>query len=540
MLKINKIFLSNKINFESVFVSMLFVGLVVLLYYYNLDRAIVKGTDTAGFIDLINSVVQDGSMVSSAFGSFYSIWPFLSISPTEYCAADFIGMHDGVSFSIWHPYLIVYLLSAISFITGLSPADISAIVNAVNIAGAMVVIYAYLRYQNVGILNASLFIGTILLFQPWIGNISGQYYYDRLLLLPGLVLVLIIRGGWIRDWRGTYVALLCLLLCISISERGALLSSGFVIGSWILEGRSRWCRKGLLYLVAGVFGLIYVFLYAKYFQDSLYYSSMSITQIWQNLKSALLPSGHLSESTLKWFLIFVPYLILSFVILRNGLLAIMVIAPNFMVTVGGAEKIGFMTHYHAGYLPIIIALSAVGYATLINSRLQLKYDLKSSNIGLMSKFLPITILLYNIGTMVLYKGDGYSDYHKKILPNTSDRNVIKQRGRFLKEFVSHVPSTSRVSSPEWFMPALVLNGNRLIDYMPIGVGGDEYVIAEYVLGKKTPLIPSYLSDEKKNVISKCVQDRLDSSYTTEKKGQNNGMEYIIFKKINESVRMYDE
>ena len=69
---------------------------------------------------------------------------------------------------------------------------------------------------------------------------------------------------------------------------------------------------------------------------------------------------------------------LSFVNWRFGILALASMLPNLMVTVGGAEKTGFTTHYHAGYIPFLVGFAAVGYSSLIN-KIRIRFSAEGTN-----------------------------------------------------------------------------------------------------------------------------------------------------------------
>jgi hypothetical protein len=516
------------------------------LYYYYIERYYTQAGDSAGFVDLVRVVAETGGMVSAIFSSAYSIFPLLASGSESYCQSELVNHFEHISFTEWHPYLIAYLIALPVKLFGIGSLQVSSFVNALNVVGALSVIWLYLRVNNVNRLSAISFMLALSIFPVWGEAIDGQFYFDRLYALPCIILILFIvnnKAG--RQGASLPLTLVLFLLCLSISERTALLTSIYFLMVWLLQYHKLLDRRNLLNLGLAIVGLIYVFAYMRYFQNSLYYNSISLAQAIENIKQSLLPEGRLFYPTMKWLIVLFPMLLLCSVVPKNLFIVLALITPNLLVSVGGAEKTGFSTHYHAGYLPFIIAYAAIGFAkaTEVISRSldrHKKYTLLGFDLNWLHQIVSIVILFSIIAIGATWTPAGFdaaSTRHlfatyESIFVNNNARHVLASRGAALRETASVVPGFSGVSAPEFVMPALVSNGNAAVDYFPIGLGYRPYIIVHYSNPSKDdePDIFSFLDSKEKHKISQCVQYRLDELYDKVRKINLDGASYIVYRK----------
>lgn len=545
MLKENKLAINEYVAIP-LLLSFFFV-VVYFLYRYNLSQFFVLGTDSAGFVHLIKAVAESGEMVSPVFSSFYSAIPLLSASPEAYCGSSFRGLYETTNFSTWHPYLISYLMAIPVRFGGVEALQVAAFANALNVGGALAVIWWFLRGKGIRAGASLAFVGAVLLFPAWSGTVTGQFYYDRLYILPCLALVLFGLEGNIE--RSRWKVLLTLVLftaCVLVSERAAMLSSMLLLGNWVLQGSRRFQKANLLLLVCGLLGAAYFIVYMKFVQNSLYYSGVSPSTIWGNIEASLFPAGHLFWPTMKWLAVIAPMLALAFVVPRNGLIVLAAILPNVIVSVGGAEKTGFTTHYHAGYIPILLGYAAVGYSRLVlqfeNYQAQ-KGDREKGLVYVLGRAGAIGLpglLLAGGAAGVAWTSTGFdadqlreqAGAYGTIVNAKGSRDALVARGSSFRELVQSIPPSAEVVSPEWSMPALVSNGNRVIDYFPIGIGDRPYVIAMYLDNAQSgrPEVPSYLDERSKQEIAACVQDRLSALYDQSSQVTIGGTRYVVYRK----------
>ena len=517
-------------NLEGCVLTIILLLITIVLFVFNEVRFFSLGTDSAGYVDLIRIVAENGTLSSSIFSSFYSIMPLLGVPSDQYCSSPLLSAHRASSFLQWHPYLLSYILAFPVKYFSVAPLDIAALSNAINVTASIALIYWYLKKKGLMTWEALSFIFAITISDYWVGAIVGQFYFDRLFMLPGLILVLFCyeqREGNYYTWLS--ISFAALLSAILISERTAVLAGVVTFGYWFLLREYRFKNQNITLLVFSVISLIYFILFLKFFQNSVYYDRLDWPNIFHNLSISLIPSGSLFKSTMLWFGIVSPMVILAFVNWRYGLLVVGALLPNLLMSVGGAEKTGFATHYHAGYIPFLVGFAAVGYATLINKARQYSF--------VTTDWFNKKVLVVMIPLAVIFSCVGVSNFKESLqayirIPGamTAMDSTVTTKQDFLY-FVKNIPANEWISSPEWTMPSLFALGKTNLDYMPIGLGTNRYVIVNYSLQSNLPIIPSYLDSLAKDKISTCMQDKLDSDYKIKSEKVISGMRYVIYEKL---------
>lgn len=505
------------------------IAMLIIFYRFNMLRFFSLGTDSAGYIDLIRAVSQNGTMVSPIFSSFYSIMPLLATTSDIYCASALASANRVSDFLQWHPYFISYALAVPVKYLGISALEISSFINSFNIVASISLIYLYSRQKGLSIIETVAFVFAVAISDYWVGSLTGQLYYDRLFLFPCLIIILICFQKWHGDYlKWLIICIAAFSIAISISERTALLVSVVTLGYWALLKDHRFDKYNLTLFVLGIAGLVYFFVYIRFFQNSIYYVSINLQTILHNLNLALSPSGVLFDKTITWFTIVSPMLMLSFVNWRFGILALASMLPNLMVTVGGAEKTGFTTHYHAGYIPFLVGFAAVGYSSLIN-KIRIRFSAEGTNFKSLI-FCMLALLAVVTSTTIFsnYK-DSRGQYVAIFGAKDNIQGMVKTKADF-SEFLSNIPADEWLSAPELTMPTLAASGKNNIDYMPIGLGANKYVIASYISPTKHPEITSYLDLNNKQEISECIQKKLDDWYSSKFEKKINGVLYVIYER----------
>lgn len=527
MNKIHKLKIRN--NLETYILTIIFLVLTIILFRFNEVRFFTLATDSAGYVDLIRAVAENGTMVSSIFSSFYSAIPLLAAPSDIYCSSPLLSDHRTSNFLQWHPYLITYALAFPVKYFGITPLEIAAFINAINISASITLIYWYLRKKELMIWETLSFIFAIAITDYWMGSLVGQFYFDRLFILPGLVLVLFCYEKWDGNYRiWLSISLLAMLSSLAISERTALLASVITFGFWLLLKERHFKKQNITLLLFSAIGLIYFMIYMKFFQNSAYYAGVNFSTILHNLNLALSPSGTLFDRTMIWFGIVSPMVILTFINWRYGLLVVVAMMPNLLVSVGGAEKTGFSTHYHAVYIPFLIGFATIGYATLINKVRQHNFLTTTRfNKAILTVLIPAAVILSGIGVSNFKES---LQSYLTIIGVTSAYNSMITKKEDFSNLVDIIPENEWISSPESTMPILAVLGKTNIDYMPIGLGSNRYIIANYNLPSRLPDITSYLDPLTKEQISICIQDKLDNHYKIKLEKIISGSRYVIYEK----------
>jgi len=486
--------------------------LYYIFYKFNINRFPSLHTDSAGYVDLIEGIKNGYGFNSPIFSSFFSYIPYLSLEPQKFCNELFESVHKGSSYLNWHPYLIAYPLAFISWLLKINSIEIASAANSINVIGSIGIIYWYLRFKKMSVLPSLFYCIFLLTSSIWIGMIYGQLYFDRLMLFPGILMVLALAGRCISGRQRIATILGTYFLCMLISERTALIASLVIIGYAFLSGKDENIKNRILFIFLSFIAIFYLYMYKSLYQNNLYYSSITFSSIIGNIKDAFSIETRMSNLTLKWFIILFPFISISIFNKRFFVIVLGVLIPNLMVSVGGAEKTGFLTHYHAVYFPILIGFSTIAF----------------SNLGKFhNKIIPIAISLllisYNIFINIdrddeIYRFNSFLEARRvfnrytDIIPNSKLNKSLSINGNYLNGIASLIPKNSSVSSPEILMPSLVRNGNRYVDYFPIGLGLNDYIVVQKDQKSDTYVVTTYLDYDSSMKIQKCITDIVKDKY----------------------------
>jgi hypothetical protein len=522
-------------NIERVIVVALSMAAIVAAASFLKLMFFTHGIDTAGMVDLVGNIAHGRGMVSSAFSSFYSIWDLLNKPPDIYCQDAFSSLFADANFALWHPYLIAYPMAALTWVPGFDALTVTTLMLATSLIGGLAALYWFLRRQGCAVGPAILFVAVVFLFQPWSGNLAGQFYFDRLFFLPALVLIFTVHER-LTTGRGSWVAIvLSAAACMAISERPAIMCGAFLIAYTVLwHGPAVWrSRDARLLIGLGLCAFVYVGLYAIFVQNSKYYSSFGIRNFLYSIDLVL---GVLRLPSEKMIAVLLPMLILSIFSWRAGLVAVGAIIPNFLITVGGAEKTGFLTHYHSPYLPFVVAAAGLGLLRLDELARRPEGMRKLAGQAALGGVLVAAgayghhLDSANLTRPFAFTATPDQTQFVAVLPTDQWPLIqsIKFRRDFLQRVAAEIPMGASVSSSDWVMPALVDRGIKLVDYAPIGLGARDFVIMEYLGGTSLPVVPSYLAGEDLRSIQRCVEDRVRATYEPIREVKNPGSSFVIF------------
>ena len=267
----------------------------------------------------------------------------------------------------------------------------------------------------------------------WIGGLLGQFYPDRIFILFGF---LICWMAWKHAF--SFALLLLALLTVSINERAALIAGVAVIGcAMSREGVSlRHANTWPWATIAmGICMLAYAYLEKTYGLDNLYYGGGYLPGSMDELTARL--SNQDFRHNIGIFLASNAILILfSFAVPRLALLSLIVMMPNLVGNIGGAEKTGWLTHYHSYYFPILAFAGTVGATRLYAFwQRQLPRSISLANVMASIVFGTSSLLMYKV---VLQHEDGlpfrqaldsarnnFSDWHNGRPTGYAIRNEAK-------------------------------------------------------------------------------------------------------------------
>jgi hypothetical protein len=139
----------------------------------------------------------------------------------------------------------------------------------------------------------------------------------------------------------------------------------------------------------------------------------------------------------------------------------------------------------------------------------------------------------NVSRVFVFDNPGERALPKSLVPGWPNPLLAawSNQGRFFREFVGDIPNGATVSSPEWLMPALVQRPDVALDYAPIGLGKNRYMILIYNSQQSGELrleVPSFRSGDEVAKIRSCIQSGVDAAYDVWKQQEHGGGRYRIY------------
>jgi len=477
-------------------------------------------TDAAGFLELTNRSNVLKPLQSEYFRSANGLGLLLSTVPEKICGLlPQINLGSSSFFSI-HPYLIAFPLSIISWLVPVNAAVLAANLLLMSVIGGLIALVVFMRKLDVPVIGVTIFILAILCYPVLSQSLLGQPYFDRLIFGPGVVLFLLLWWSKYRSvgvWKWICVDSAVLAL---ISERGAALAVLLAVGYLILlHGRQVIVKYELrMILVTGMSVLLYLYVWQTRWQDYWYYGGVSFRSLTGEFKSIFqLPIGEMNQ---VFYLTSIVFVVAALFAGRGLLIVFISFLPNLLLTVGGAELTGFLTHYHQTYLPVVVAAAAVGMCRITNTAVFGHQRLSKTIVAILvgasiffGQAIVSSINFISVGQPNLFKSallvwvpstEGFTDAKSE---SRSRRDQLKEIADIVKSL-----NPSAVSAPEVLMAALFLGGIRDVEYWPVGVGKASVVVAPFRDG--VPVVSPYGHAQASIPnLELCVGQMLDTEYT---------------------------
>ena len=452
-----------------------FIALGILYY--------VQGMDSAGFVDLVARAAQGFGLHSPSFASFYDALPFMFADSVKFCSGEFTHIFASVSFSRWHPYFVASILAMPVHFRLLSALDISKLAISLSEFGLLFLLLLWLRRQRVPLLPAVFFVMTLFAFIPWAQGAFGQFYFDRLFLLSMGGMILLADSYVQRRASAAWALVLLALVIMTISERTTMMLGGFLIAYPLIF--KRWSafrdrRSWLLFALAGLCVLWSAF-FVRTLQNDPTANFYTLPSIFDNLSAFWRPADPRFTRNFKLLAVLAPYILIALFNPRMALIAIGSIVPNFLVDIGGAERLAFLTHYHSTYLPFLAVAAAFGVVAC------------HRRWGHEAWFGPgaalVLCLVFFYNRHIDFKDDGSIfgwtkpqwDYQfAAVFPawKLSPYPGLKEIGSHNVDLVGRLPPGVTVTTQEPFMPALIASG-RAATYLPVGLNQNNYAVIAY-------------------------------------------------------------
>ena len=195
--KINLIIKNNFFEFFIFFLVATFFFSFIFSNYYHFFN---QNGDSAFFVDLIHNVGLENKIYTSTGSSIGLMLKHLTSDPQTYCL---FGEDDALLnndlLKNGHLYLIIFLF-ALFVKLGVNALILSSIIFALNFALIILVIFFYLKKKKIQKLYILIFLTLLFFWLPFSLSWVGQFYFDRLFILPMLILIfLVLTKAGVRD-----------------------------------------------------------------------------------------------------------------------------------------------------------------------------------------------------------------------------------------------------------------------------------------------------------------------------------------------------
>lgn len=410
----------------------------------------------------------------------------------------------------WHTYFILYLFAPFVWLFG-APLVLSFF-TSLSFVGILGLAYATVRKKQGPIPLAILATVLIFIHPAWTGGTTGQIYVDRFFIGLGFLFASVLEFKPDSKWAFFTVGALCMLL----SDRFGLAVGGITIAYLILSWRTL-PPKPLRLVAFGLFAAAFSILIIKlYIQHPQYGGFLSF------------PGFAAIANTNQYFERMTYFMIVNFLLFgvfalfapKFLLIALALMLPNVLGSIGGAEKTSFLTHYHSVYFPIL------AFATV--SGITKAYSWVASNRWRWSIFAIL------VGFIILQAGIRYDAPGARTISDLREMKWGEREwglpfdriGDYLKPGKESVhlgtlraireaiPLGSHVSTPEFGLAWL--DGRADTYYYPHGLDEADYVLVQFeITPEKKPFfkgIVNFLGPEVERAENICLTERIAQQY----------------------------
>jgi len=507
------------------------VTLVILIANGLWFRWHYQGDDASGYADLFSAKLSERSLSNIGFSygnSFYSLTHFLSKSANSFCPDGIPNIYEGKNFFFWHPYLVSI---PTRFLANLFPNPIylTLVLEALSYVFGLYFVYSYVQNSFSNKWKAAAPSILILLSPLVYESILGMPEVDRLFFGLGIWLVLnLFDVNKNKSWSVILVS----LISITLSERATSAVAILMLTSILYEVVNKQIKdKFTLFKFTICLISVFWFIYWKGISLNPDYKSINFSLLFYNFKSIFF--GERTNLGLIFLVGVLPYLIHSLKKPIYVLTAMLVILPNVLISVGGAELTGYHTHYHSIYTPIIIGIWVITtFDSLIPRQIIYRRLVISSVLILISGFIQISsnqLSAFNeiapkYAKKMMAVFNGYSASEEESLRKVWTSKI--QIAKLIGETKSY-----EISAPSELMTSLVYSNQPRISYFPVGIGTDKFVISQINLDSNRPVVNIDGRVKDSESLSECLAINLKKKYVVIKDFEINGQTYRLFRKI---------
>jgi hypothetical protein len=479
----------------------IFCILVALVAVAKVNDLQYQRGDSAIFFQTLENVAHRGKAVSQVFANTQGfIDSHLSIATAQEIADNPLAPPAEKERNMlkFHAYYILYAMAPLAWIAPSNVVNLT--LDAFCYLGMLLLAYILLRRKGLPFAAGGLFCLLIVAHPAWSqGLFYGQFYPDRLFVLAGFAFICAVHS----EKRNRSLLAVCALLCALINERAALMAGLFAV----LYTGVYWNRRNLdpyFKLALGVAMLAYGEFMLKFGLANAEYGSFLPTSLHGAIAEFHDPA--FAQKSLMLAVVSLVFFAFAAFNVRGAIIAAALMAPNFLGNIGGAEKVGWASHYPSYYLPALVWAAMTGYEVAY-SRLTRWGPAAFYAVAL---FAPLFVA--SIGT------DSF--YPIRISPaNISDAFPVKlqrdlafdmspagsQTRSMTASLRDAVPDGSVVTTVEEGMP--LLYHGRTLRLFPVGVDRADYAV--FYFARPRGAQPAYFGVV--NFLGKQELDKINAS-----------------------------
>jgi hypothetical protein len=477
-------FVKFKDSKTSIFL-IIFFGISFSIYQGLQSRWILQNGDAAGFVDAFRPRGLNQFSNFTYGSSGFQLMDLIGKGTLDFRIEDFLN--DQKNFNVFnsHAYLSTYLFRNLNIFFS-SPEILPLILVASSYASGITLLFKMSKTLKINTLQF-ICATTVLVTSPvFYEGLVGQPYMDRLFFGPCIAVLYLIECEKYLSRNGFILTFSLVLLTISLSERAALMIGITVLIQLIFKVFHSKLRnkKSYALITLSLLSILWYFVWNYIFSNTPYSGVITLQDVFRNLSELFVGARHQNFQTFIFCLF--PFLLFGLFQIKYLFLSLVVILPNLIYTIGGAELVGFATHYHAHYLPIISFMLFVKPFDTKRDTKRIKSFRSgiyafSALVGITASMSYLTppsqspFQLSNVNLTVQHIGNALGAQPS----NIRDSRKFSREERLTLFNQTFLKMGRNISAPEGLMPALTLLGFEKIDYFPIGLGFNHIVIVPF-------------------------------------------------------------
>jgi len=453
----------------------LFLVLLSVVTAYKLVRVDLLRGDSALYFQVTENIASRGLPVSEIFANTQEFLESgILVEPAAQVAAAPLTPPpiNERNELLFHFNLILYPIAAL---VRFLPTDFVLLsLYVLSYAGIVLLVYFMLRARNVPPIAAALFSLLVMSSPAWSESLLfGQFYPDSLFILLGFIFMYVVSQRQMSRGVQIVAAVACALVNEKAAATAAMFALAFAILYWKELGRERYFKFAL-----GIALLAYGWIVVKFVVPSdPYYASFLPGSVGQVI--GYLHDPQFVSKAALFLLVSSPFLILALFEWRAAAIAFFLLLPNVVGNIGGAEKVGWTTHYHSFYFPSLIWAAVFGYLAFYQ-----KASARRWRVAFYSVSAALVIFLSCIDPYAWQKpsitpANVANHFLSKLqhdIPIYFSQNGLKLRAQ-AQAMRRAVPEGSVISMGEPAMPFLY--HNRTIRVFPMDIDRADYAVLTY-------------------------------------------------------------